>query len=157
MESIGGKKPSAMFTQWPAYYLNPKEVYEKGYHHLKQMFQKELQEHFTGEEGTVFYNGLNRMIAQCQPDLTKLRYFQINMPTKHVVDLIMEECENLGIRKEQIYSPISKMGYAGPPAAFMALDRIIKEESLAPGDLILSFVTEVSKFMQAGYAMRYYA
>ena len=78
MESIGGKKPSAMFTQWPAYYLNPKEVYEKGYHHLKQMFQKELQEHFTGEEGTVFYNGLNRMIAQCQPDLTKLRYFQIN-------------------------------------------------------------------------------
>ena len=39
---------------------------------------------------------------------------------------------------------------------FMCLDRILREEKLNDLDLILSFVTEVSKFMQAGYAMRYY-
>jgi 3-oxoacyl-[acyl-carrier-protein] synthase-3 len=39
---------------------------------------------------------------------------------------------------------------------FICLDTILREEKLESGDLILSFVTEVSKFMQAGYAMRYY-
>jgi len=43
------------------------------------------------------------------------------------------------------------MGYIGPPMALLCLDRINREEKLEPGDLILSFVTEVSKFMQAGY------
>ena len=39
---------------------------------------------------------------------------------------------------------------------FICLDRIMREEKLEDGDLIVSFVTEVSKFMQAGYAMTYY-
>jgi hypothetical protein len=38
--------------------------------------------------------------------------------------------------------------------ALLCLDRIRKEETLAAGDVILSFVTEVSKFMQGGYVMR---
>jgi 3-oxoacyl-[acyl-carrier-protein] synthase III len=157
MESVGGKKPSAMYTLWPAYYLNPKEVYEKGYHHLKQMFQKELKEHFHEEGGTVFFHGVKRMINKYNLDLSKLRYFQINMPSKHVVDLIIDECNKLNIHKNQIYSSIKKMGYPGPPAALIALDKIMREEKLEDGDLILSFVTEVSKFMQAGFTVRYYS
>jgi len=39
---------------------------------------------------------------------------------------------------------------------FICLDRILREEKLEDGDLIVSFVTEVSKFMQAGYAMTYH-
>jgi DNA-binding transcriptional MerR regulator len=37
---------------------------------------------------------------------------------------------------------------------FAALGDIKKEEELKNGELILSFVTEVSKFMQAGYLIR---
>ncbi|NIQ80115.1 MAG: hypothetical protein GTN93_18905 [Anaerolineae bacterium] len=44
------------------------------------------------------------------------------------------------------------MGYAGPPAALICLDKINREEELRKGDVVLSFVTEVSKFMQAGFA-----
>jgi 3-oxoacyl-[acyl-carrier-protein] synthase III len=47
------------------------------------------------------------------------------------------------------------MGYIGPPMALLCLDKIKKEEKLKNNDLILSFVTEVSKFMQAGYTIRY--
>ena len=50
---------------------------------------------------------------------------------------------------------MATMGYIGPPMAFLCLDKIKKEEKLKHGELILSFVTEVSKFMQAGYAIRY--
>ncbi|MFH1160510.1 MAG: 3-oxoacyl-ACP synthase, partial [bacterium] len=46
MESTGGKKPSAMGNKRPAYWMNPREEYEKGYHHLAQLFQEELRANF---------------------------------------------------------------------------------------------------------------
>jgi 3-oxoacyl-[acyl-carrier-protein] synthase III len=62
----------------------------------------------------------------------------------------------LGIHPETLYSKMSDMGYVGPPMVFICLDKIIREEKLQPDDLILSFVTEVSKFMQAGFSLRYF-
>jgi len=152
-ESIGGKKPSAMGNRRPAYWINPREEYEKGYHHLSQMFQEDLRANFHDGDGSVFLKGVKRMLDMYHPDLDKLRFYQINFPSKHISSLIMDECGQLGIRPETLYTKMSSMGYAGPPMAVICLDRILKEEELHPGDLILSFVTEVSKFMQAGYIM----
>jgi 3-oxoacyl-[acyl-carrier-protein] synthase III len=156
MESIGGKKPSAMGNKRPAYWMNPKEEYEKGYHHLAQMFQEELRANFHDPDGSVFLKGLKRMITKYGIDLSKLRFFQVNFPSKHITELVMEECESLGIPKTTLYSKMSTMGYIGPPMALLCLDKIKKEEKLDPGDTLLSFVTEVSKFMQAGYVINYY-
>ena len=156
MESIGGKKPSAMGNKRPAYYMNPKEEYEKGYHHLAQMFQEELRANFHDPDGSVFLKGLKRMITKYSIDLSRLRFFQVNFPSKHITELVMEECESLGINRNTLYSKMSTMGYIGPPMALLCLDKIKKEEKLNPGDSLLSFVTEVSKFMQAGYFIRYY-
>ena len=156
MESIGGKKPSAMGNKRPAYWMNPKEEFEKGYHHLAQMFQEELRANFHDPDGSVFLKGLKRMITKYGIDLSMLRFFQVNFPSKHITELVMEECESLGIPRNTLYSKMSSMGYIGPPMALLCLDKIKKEEKLAPGDMLLSFVTEVSKFMQAGYVIRYY-
>jgi 3-oxoacyl-[acyl-carrier-protein] synthase-3 len=156
MESIGGKKPSAMGNKRPAYWMNPKEEFEKGYHHLAQMFQEELRANFHDPDGSVFLKGLKRMITKYAIDLSMLRFFQVNFPSKHITELVMEECESLGIPRDTLYSKMSSMGYIGPPMALLCLDKIKKEEKLAPGDMLLSFVTEVSKFMQAGYVIRYY-
>ncbi len=156
MESIGGKKPSAMLNKRPAYWMNPKEEYELGYHHLGQMFNEQLRTHFHDEDGSVFLKGLKRMLAKYPINLDELKYFQVNFPSKHISELIMDECEELGISRETLYTKMSSMGYAGPPMAFISIDKIISEEKLNPNDLILSFVTEVSKFMQAGYALKFY-
>jgi len=156
MESIGGKKPSAMGNKRPAYWMNPKTEYEKGYHHLAQMFQEELSVNFHDPDGSVFLKGLKRMISKYSINLTALRFFQVNFPSKHITELIMEECESLGIKRSTLYSKMSSMGYIGPPMALLCIDRIRKEENLNDGDLCLSFVTEVSKFMQAGYLLSYY-
>jgi 3-oxoacyl-[acyl-carrier-protein] synthase III len=156
MESIGGNKPSAMGNKRPAYWMNPKTEYEKGYHHLAQMFQEELSVNFHDPDGSVFLRGLKRMISKYGIDLTALRFFQVNFPSKHITELVMEECESLGIQRNSLYSKMSTMGYIGPPMALLCIDRIRKEENLNDGDLCLSFVTEVSKFMQAGYLLSYY-
>ncbi|MCX6281293.1 MAG: ketoacyl-ACP synthase III family protein [Bacteroidetes bacterium] len=153
MESVGGNKPSAMGNKRPAYWMNPKEEYEKGYHHLAQMFQEELRQNFHEADGSVFLNGLKRMLKQFPFDMESVRFFQVNFPSKHISELIMDECRELGIQRQTLYSKMSVMGYLGPPMAFLCLDRILKEEILSDKDIVLSFVTEVSKFMQAGYVM----
>lgn len=156
MESIGGKKPSAMMNKRPAYYMNPKEEFDLGYHHLAQMFNDQLKTHFHDDDGSVFLKGLKRMLKKYPIDLNKLKFFQVNFPSKHISELIMDECNELGIDRNTLYTKMSSMGYAGPPMAFISIDKILKEEKLTNGDIILSFVTEVSKFMQAGYVLRYY-
>lgn len=155
MESVGGKKPSCMGNRRPAYWLNPRVEYETGRHHLAQMFQEQLRAHFHDPDGTVFVKGLRRMIEAYGIGLDRLRYFQVNLPSKHIADLVMEECAGLGIPAGALYTSMSGTGYPGPPMALMCLDGILREEKLRDGDLVLSFVTEVSKFMQAGYAMEY--
>jgi len=155
MESVGGSKPSAMKNRRPAYWMNPKEEFEKGYHHLSQMFQDELRKNFHEADGTVFFNGLQRFLRKYPADLSRLKYFQVNFPSKHISELIIEECESLGIPRDTLYTKMSGLGYAGPPMVFICLDQIMREEPLVSGDLVLSFVTEVSKFMQAGYTMKY--
>jgi 3-oxoacyl-[acyl-carrier-protein] synthase III len=155
MESVGGNKPSAMGNRRPAFWMNPKKEFEKGYHHLAQMFQEELSENFHEKDGSVFIKGLKRMIGKYNISLDTLRFFQVNFPSKHITELVMDECSSLGIDRRTLYTKMSTMGYIGPPMALLCLDKIRKEENLSDGDQILSFVTEVSKFMQAGYLMRY--
>jgi len=155
MESAGGNKPSAMKNRRPAYWINPKEEFELGYHHLSQMFQDELRKNFHEPDGTIFFNGLKRYLEAYPADLSRLKYFQVNFPSKHISEMIMEECEALGITKDKLYTALSDLGYPGPPMAFICLDQILRHEPLEKGDLVLSFVTEVSKFMQAGYLMEY--
>ncbi|MCX6267250.1 MAG: hypothetical protein NTW16_07830 [Bacteroidetes bacterium] len=153
IESVGGRKPSAMGNKRPAYFMNPRTEFELGYHHLAQMFQEELRENFHEPDGSVFLKGLQRMLAKYPIDVEKIKFFQVNFPSKHIAEFIMDECVQLGIDPKTSYSKMATMGYIGPPMALLCLDRIRKEEHLEKGDIILSFVTEVSKFMQGGYVI----
>jgi 3-oxoacyl-[acyl-carrier-protein] synthase-3 len=155
MESIGGKKPASMLNHRPAYWINPRDEYEKGLHHLSQMFNEQLRQHFHEKNGSVFYQGLKRMLTRYPIDIHKIRFFQVNFPSRHISELILDECETLGIPRSTFYSKMASMGYVGPPMVFICMDRIMREETMEKGDLVLSFVTEVSKFMQAGFTFQY--
>ena len=156
MESVGGKKPAGMLNKRPAYWMNPKEEYEKGFHHLSQMFNEQLGTHFNEEGGSIFYKGLQRMIEKYNVDVSQIKFFQVNFPSKHISEMVLEECEQLGITKSSLYTKISTMGYVGPPMVFICIDKIMREEQLDNDDIILSFVSEVSKFMQAGFTLKNY-
>lgn len=156
IESVGGKRPALMFNHRPAYWLNPLVEYGKAQHHLRQSFKNLLgTDVFQEPDGSIFFNGLKRMLAKNEIPVDKIRYFQVNMPTKHIIDSIMDECETIGINKVSLYTKLDELGYCGPPMSLICLDKILKEESFDPGDRIVSFVTEVSKFMQAGYSIKY--
>lgn len=156
VESVGGKRPSLMFNHRPAYWMNPREEFEQGAHHLRQRFRNELATGIFQEPGgSVFFNGFRRMLDQGGIDPRAIRFFQINLPAKHIVDSVMDECEALGIPRSALCTRLDRMGYCGPPMPFIVLDDLLRHESLCPGDRVVSFVTEVSKFMQAGYSARH--
>lgn len=156
IESIGGKKPPLMFNNRPALWLNPKEEYEQGAHHLRQQFRNALSTPIFQEvDGSIFYKGLKRMLKKSSVSPSEISFFQVNLPTSHIVESIVEECKALGLDESVFYSKLNQLGYCGPPMAFICLDKILREEHFSPGDCIMSFVTEVSKFMQAGYVIRY--
>lgn len=158
IESIGGKRPSLMYNERPARCVNPLEEYERGLHHLRQRFRNELSSGLFQEEGgSVFKKGLQRMIERESIPIEQVRFFQVNMPTKHIVASIMDECEPMGLSRDALYTKLDQLGYTGPPMALICLDQILRDELavLHHEDRVLSFVTEVSKFMQAGYSIRY--
>lgn len=156
IESVGGSRRPLMFNKRPAFWMNPREEYDLGLHHLRQRFRNALSTGvFQEEGGSVFFNGFRRMLERGSIPVEKIKFFQINMPAKHIVESVMDECEAFGIPRSSFYSKLNTLGYCGPPMVLICLDKIIREETLAPGDRIVSFVTEVSKFMQAGYSINH--
>ena len=157
IESAGGKKRSAMYNELPNHVNSPLENYKTGAHHISQIYLSDMREHVLDENGkTVFYNALDRMLTAKNIDLSHLKYFVVNMPSRFVRSHIIEECLDFGIEKEKFYSTIEKIGYTGPPAAIISIDKLLARQSFENEDLILSFVMEISKFMQAGFTLRYY-
>jgi 3-oxoacyl-[acyl-carrier-protein] synthase III len=144
-----------MFNGRPAYWMNPREEYEQGLHHLRQRFRNSLStEVFQEEGGSIFLHGFERMIAESGVDPGTIALMQVNLPARHIAESVEDELAAIGVPKERIYTRLRDLGYPGPPMALICLDRILREERLAPGLRIASFVTEVSKFMQAGYVVR---
>lgn len=156
LESIGKGRDPIMYDGRTARPMNPLEEYENARHHVSQSFRNALnsgtfQEASTGK--SIIYSGLKRMVTKLDLSLADLRYLQINLPSKQIVEILLDEVQELGIERSSLYTNMNKLGYCGPPMAFICIDRIMREEPLKNDDMILSFVTEVSKFMQAGFAL----
>lgn len=156
VESSGGKKMSAMCNDYPYLWNNPLLDYENCAHHIRQLYLNELKDHALEENGkTIFYNALKRMLDSQHIDLSSLRYFVVNMPSRAVRDYITQECTEFSIDLNKFYSAIEDVGYAGPPAAIISMDILLKNHTFQNNDLIFSFVMEVSKYMQGGFTLRY--
>jgi 3-oxoacyl-[acyl-carrier-protein] synthase III len=155
IESVGGTRPAHMSNRRPAYWMNPREEFDRGLHHLRQTFRNALASDFFNEgEGSVFVAGLRRMLARGNAAPESIRRFHLNLPAKHVAETVMAEVAALGIPRAALFTRLDRLGYSGPPMALIGLDAMVREEALAEGDRAASFVTEVSKFMQAGFVLR---
>ncbi len=156
IESAGHEKQSAMGNKYNYYPTSPLNVFQNGAHHMKQLYINVLAETAMEANGkSIFFNALNRMLEKQSIPLEKLAAFSVNMPSKAVRDLVAEECEEIGIAKDLHFHIMKDCGYVGPPAALISIDHLMAQRTFEDGDIILSFVMEVSKFMQAGFVFEY--
>jgi 3-oxoacyl-[acyl-carrier-protein] synthase III len=125
------------------------EAFERGWHHLSQDFESVAK-----VAPRMFWEALDRMLDRTGIDVGRVRHFLANIPTRHLSDLLLEKIENDGrFRDVAIYSKLAERGYPGPPAILIALDEFVRETRLRPGELILSLVTESSKWMHGGFIL----
>jgi len=163
LESVGLAHEPHMYTRYGA----PHSVYEaaeEGLMHLTQNFQQVSQ---IGPK--FFFDGVVRFCEQIGFDtndmdkiFNMMKYFLANVPADHLVDVGMDEVKQrwgwqMAQLKRVLYSTVQERGYTGPAAIAITLDELIRKNLLANDDVVASFVTESSKWMNAGFLMQYRA
>ncbi len=147
IESVGVGIEPTMKMMIGATRANVQKVYENGWHHLTQDFKV-----VADLAPRMFWEGLERMMKTWSVDFDRLRCTFLNIPTKHMMDLAIQYVEN-GLQRKNLnfYTKLGTRGYPGAPAILIALDEYLAENDLKSGDQLLSFVTESSKWMHAGF------
>jgi 3-oxoacyl-[acyl-carrier-protein] synthase III len=151
LESVGlGIEPS-MKMPIGAVNWNHHQIIEKGLHHLTQDL-KAVAKLAPVLSTKGFYN----MMEKTKLDLSSIKCFFLNIPTEHFMDLAAKILrKDLNNPQLPIYTKLSTRGYQGVPAIIIALDEYTKETQLNSGDRLVSFVTESSKWMHAGFILDY--
>ena len=151
LESVGlGIEPS-MSMKIGAERCNLLEIYELGYHHLVQDISV-----ISKLAPKLFKEGLDKFIEISGLDFRSVKCFFANVPTKHLMDVMITN-----MRKDfkypdlPFYTKLSTRGYPGAPAVIIALDHYMKENTMSSGNRWVSFVTESSKWMHAGFILDY--
>lgn len=168
LESVGADMPSHMYNQAGASTLGPLEDYKAGFHHIIQDFSS-----VSTIGPRIFAEGFNRMVDQIRgkkgEDHFKTRaqdvsHFLVNVPSRHLIDLVADDLSaqfaaHLGgtVPFDLYYSTTEKLGYTGPAAIALTLDRLMRTEDLNDGQMVVSFVTESSKWINAGFMLEYFS
>jgi 3-oxoacyl-[acyl-carrier-protein] synthase III len=130
---------------------NIHEIYSHGWHHLTQDLKTVAK--LAPELGR---KGVRMMLEKWNLDLSQVKCFFLNIPTKHLMDIgvkiVKTDLKNPDL---YFYTKLSTRGYPGAPAIIIALDEYLSETSLTHKDLLVSFVTESSKWMHAGFILEY--
>lgn len=152
IESVGVGLPASMKMQVGTTNWNMKEIYEKGLHHLTQDIKSVAK-----LAPDLFGDGFHRMLAKSKLDVSTTKCFFANIPTKHFMDLAVKNLRTKDFRNPNlpVFTKLSTRGYQGVPAIIVGLDEYMSDAALAPGDTLVSFVTESSKWMHAGFILEY--
>ena len=151
LESVGLGIEPTMKMVIGANRSNMEEIYANGWHHLTQNLK------VVGSlSPKMFREGVHMMIEKTQLDVSRVKCFFANIPTKHLMDLGVKELrEDFKNPNMPFYTRLSTRGYPGAPAILIALDEYLKDADLSSGDTLVSFVTESSKWMHAGFVLEY--
>ncbi|MEW5801315.1 MAG: 3-oxoacyl-ACP synthase [bacterium] len=151
LESVGVGLGPDMYALYGGHRAQPLEAYANGWHHLTQNITSVAK-----TAPPLCKKGLDNLLAKTGLDIREVKYFLANIPTKHLMDLSIKALKKTyKLQNVNFYTKLSERGYQGAPAILIALDEFFKEYTLNQGDILLSMVTESSKWMQAGFILEY--
>lgn len=162
VESVGGRDEPRMSSRYGSASVAPAAI-AAGDHHVTQDMS------VVGGLGVErFVGGVQRFLEQLGVDTddpefrAQATHLLANVPSEHLVETGLEDLSaryrvSMDHLRSIYTSTVAKRGYTGPAAVAITLDGLLRDRAVADGKFVLSFVTESSKWMNAGFALRYRA
>ncbi|MBN1342390.1 MAG: hypothetical protein JXQ73_06905 [Phycisphaerae bacterium] len=156
VESIGGRLPPAMTAgagaaDLVAYRNQALVVYENGLHHLDQDFSC-----VTRNAGRRLLEGGMRMYESLGIDPKTITHHVGSIPTKQLYEDNIELFKEwFSATREQIQFLARKTGYCGGASILIHFDQMVRHGEIRPGDLVGLYSVESSKWMSAGFVVRW--
>ena len=157
VESVGGKEPPGMTAGGGVADLmgchDPvPHVYAEGKHHLDQDFAA-VNRH----AGRVLFEGMVKMAETLDIPAKDVDSIVVSIPTKQLYeDNLKRFSEHFcRISDKQFRFRGSKTGYCGGASILLHFDEMVRDNELKPGQIVLVDSVESSKWMTAGFAVRW--
>ncbi len=156
VESVGANRPAGMTAGGGVADLLREnrqipELYAEGAHHLWQDFTA-----VNDYAAPLLLEGLLRFTKRMGIDPASVDHYVVSIPSyKLYEDHIPSFLDKLGISREQIKFRCARTGYVGGAATLVHLDQMVRTGELLAGQLVLLHAVESSKWMTAGFAVRW--
>ncbi len=156
VESVGGGRPAGMKAGGAAADLTEKncqipELYNAGRHHLWQDFNA-----VNDSAAPLLLEGLVRFTSKLGIPSSAVDHYIVSIPSlKLYEDHIPAFLDRLGVTREQIQFRCARIGYVGGAATLVHLDQMVRSGEIKPGQLVVVHAVESSKWMTAGFALRW--
>jgi len=156
VESVGGEMPAGMTAGGGVADLIEAEhqiphVFEFGSHHLDQDFSA-----VNRSAGKLLFEGLVRMTEVLGISPQKVDAIVASIPTRQLYeDNIELFTEYFRITRDQLKFRAGRTGYCGGTSLLLHFDEMVRSGEIKPGQTILLDSVESSKWMTAGFAVRW--
>ena len=156
VESVGAGRPAGMTAGGAAADLMQTshqipELYADGMHHLWQDFSA-----VNDNEAPLLLQGLCNFTAQMKLNPSTVDHYVVSIPTLQLYeDHIPAFLDRLGITRDKIKFRSGKIGYCGGAATLLHLDEMVRTGEIKSGELAIVHAVESSKWMTAGFAVRW--
>lgn len=157
IESVGGKKPAGMTAGGGVEDLvrgdDPiPNVYNHGLHHLDQDFAA-----VNRNAGRILFEGVRKMAEVLEIPPEDVDSVIVSIPTRQLyednVRLFLDHFKN--VSEDAARFRAGKTGYCGGASVLLHFDEMVRSGELKPGQTVLVDSVESSKWMTAGFAVRW--
>jgi 3-oxoacyl-[acyl-carrier-protein] synthase-3 len=154
IESVGGKLPPAMTAGAGVADLleyEARSVFERGTHHLDQDFTAVAQ-----NAAPRLMAGVARMLEGLKIDPRTVDHFVYSIPNKSLYDNNLEKITKpFDATPEQVKFRAEHTGYVGGASILLHFDEMVRAGEFKSGQTIVLSSVESSKWMTAGFVVRW--
>lgn len=156
VESVGGKRPPGMTAGGGVADLIDNaspviEVLNKGSHHLDQDFSA------VNRDAVPFLvQGATRMLDSLGLAKNEIDHYVYSIPTRQLYDGNIEKVTvPFGVGPERVKFRAKNCGYCGGASILVHFDEMIRSGEIKPNQTVLLHSVESSKWMSAGFVVRW--
>ncbi len=156
VESVGAGRPAGMTAGGAAHDLVKSshqipQMYAQGVHHLWQDFTA-----VNDNAAPLLLEGILRFVKKLNIDPGSVDHYVVSIPTTNLYeDHIPAFLDKLSISRDRIKFRSGEIGYCGGAATLIHIDEMARSGELKPGQLAIVHAVESSKWMTAGFAVRW--